>query len=34
MALIVLVLGPANQRIVDAKEPTRAEITPEAPPSA
>jgi predicted MFS family arabinose efflux permease len=34
VALIVLVLGPANQRIVDAKEPTRAEITPEAPPSA
>lgn len=34
VALIVLVLAPANRRIVDAGEPSRAEMTPEAPPSA
>ena len=34
VALIVLVLAPANRRIVEAQEPSRADLAPDAPPSA
>ena len=34
MALVLFVLLPANKRVIDAEEPSRADLTPEAPPSA